>query len=469
MRRIFTSVVLVVFVGISIGIAPRSVYATTCANDGSVTFTVVGSTCVGIITALPSGTFGAPSDWNNASNTIEAIGGGGGGGNTVVVTSGRSTGGGGGGYSAIYNYSFASPGVSTSTYQIGAGGAGITGTVGVSASISGNNGGSTWFGAASLAACVTAGSTSCVAAAGGGGGPASPGTTNMAGGTGGLASSGVGTKKTSGGSGGSTATWGVIATGGGGAGGSTGDGTTAPTSTVNGQGSNGGGGDTGGTGAGIGGTGTTAVNTATTGGNGTEWAATPYGSGGGGGGASLASNSASGGNYDGGSYGAGGGGCENKGGGNNRSTNCASGSGKNGILVITYTPVSTSSAPTVTTNAVTGIGSFFATFSGTISNNGGSDAIDHGYAYSTDSTLATVIATTTLGGFTGTGSFSQFINILQPSTTYYVRAFATNSTGTGYGSIQSFATSYEIPARTLRLISGKIIINQGSRMIINQQ
>ena len=42
---------------------------------------------------------------------------------------------------------------------------------------------------------------------------------------------------------------------------------------------------------------------------------------------------------------------------------------------------------------------------------------------------------------TGEGSFTSFITDLNPSTTYYVRAYATNSVGTGYGNEVSFITS----------------------------
>jgi uncharacterized protein (TIGR02145 family) len=40
----------------------------------------------------------------------------------------------------------------------------------------------------------------------------------------------------------------------------------------------------------------------------------------------------------------------------------------------------------------------------------------------------------------GTGSFTSAITDLQPGTTYYVRAYATNSIGTSYGEQQSFTT-----------------------------
>jgi uncharacterized protein (TIGR02145 family) len=49
------------------------------------------------------------------------------------------------------------------------------------------------------------------------------------------------------------------------------------------------------------------------------------------------------------------------------------------------------------------------------------------------------LATKTTNG-TGTGMFTSVLSGLNPSTTYYVKAYATNSTGTSYGNELSFAT-----------------------------
>jgi hypothetical protein len=125
--------------------------------------------------------------------------------------------------------------------------------------------------------------------------------------------------------------------------------------------------------------------------------------------------------------------------------------------------------PSVTTDTPSNTTHFSATLLGTISDVGSGDATEHGFAFSTDPSLATNVSTSSLGSFTGTGQFSQQRNDLQPSTTYHVRAYATNSSGTGYGSPVTFTTNDEIPARTLRLISGKILINQGGRVIIRQR
>ncbi len=98
-------------------------------------------------------------------------------------------------------------------------------------------------------------------------------------------------------------------------------------------------------------------------------------------------------------------------------------------------------APTVTTSAASSITSSAATLNGSITATNGSDATQHGFAFSTNSSLSSGVSTTTLGSKSGTGSFSEVVSVLSASTTYYIRAYATNSTGTGYGSIQSFTTS----------------------------
>ena len=78
---------------------------------------------------------------------------------------------------------------------------------------------------------------------------------------------------------------------------------------------------------------------------------------------------------------------------------------------------------------------------GDITATGGDNATDRGFAYGTDSTLATVIATTTESGSFGTGTFTFAASSLTCNTTYYNRAYATNPNGTGYGTISSFSTS----------------------------
>lgn len=119
-----------------------------------------------------------------------------------------------------------------------------------------------------------------------------------------------------------------------------------------------------------------------------------------------------------------------------------------------FTTSSCVSTPTVTTNFAGSINFNSANLVGSITATGGADATQNGFAYGTDSTLATVIATTTLGGFTGTGAFNGGIGGLSNDITYYFRAYATNTGGTGYGSIISFVTGNSTPSRKIRLLEG---------------
>ena len=111
-----------------------------------------------------------------------------------------------------------------------------------------------------------------------------------------------------------------------------------------------------------------------------------------------------------------------------------------------FTTAASITAPTLATNAASSIASTTTTLNGAITNTGGANATQSGFAYGTSATLATVIATSTLGAESGTASFSQNLTGLTASTTYYVRSYATNSGGTGYGSIVSFTTSTNAPA-----------------------
>ncbi len=132
-------------------------------------------------------------------------------------------------------------------------------------------------------------------------------------------------------------------------------------------------------------------------------------------------------------------------------------------IVATWQSVTDVNAPTVTTNfAVPGFNA--ASIHGT--KTGGNNATQHGFAYSTDSALSTGVSTTTLGTLDGNHAFSSFITGLSSDQTYYYRAYATNSSGTGFGSIKSFATGNSSATRNLRIfdfmkfLNGLIKLNQ---------
>jgi hypothetical protein len=100
--------------------------------------------------------------------------------------------------------------------------------------------------------------------------------------------------------------------------------------------------------------------------------------------------------------------------------------------------------PTLTsTTAASSIGGSTASSGGVISDDGGGSITARGVAWGTN-TSPTISGSYTADG-TGTGSFTSSLSGLTGNTTYYVRAYATNSAGTAYGAEVSFITDIVIP------------------------
>ena len=102
-------------------------------------------------------------------------------------------------------------------------------------------------------------------------------------------------------------------------------------------------------------------------------------------------------------------------------------------------PVPMGILPFVTTINITDIHSTSATCGGNVVYEGSSDVTARGVCWSTLHN-PTIEDSKTVDG-TGTGSFASNLTGLQASTTYYVRAYATNSEGTVYGDEVTFTTS----------------------------
>ncbi len=100
--------------------------------------------------------------------------------------------------------------------------------------------------------------------------------------------------------------------------------------------------------------------------------------------------------------------------------------------------VFTLGVPTVATLGVSYIGNYSATVSGNVTDDGGAEVTARGICWST--TQNPTVSNSHIANGSGIGTFTAVINNFSPSTTYYVRAYATNSAGTAYGSQVSFTT-----------------------------
>ena len=102
--------------------------------------------------------------------------------------------------------------------------------------------------------------------------------------------------------------------------------------------------------------------------------------------------------------------------------------------------------PTVTTSQVTNITQTTATGGGNVTASGGATVTERGICWSTSHNPTTNSSHASSGS--GTGSYTANLTGLTNNTTYYVRAYATNSAGTAYGTEVSFTTA-QIPTYTI--------------------
>lgn len=112
---------------------------------------------------------------------------------------------------------------------------------------------------------------------------------------------------------------------------------------------------------------------------------------------------------------------------------------------------SSNGLPTISTGTVSNIGATSAQCGGSITNNGGFNVTARGICWNTVGNPDINGDHTTNG--TGNGTFTASMTNLTPSTTYHVRAYATNSTGTVYGSERTFTTTNGLPTVTVNNVS----------------
>ncbi|MCX6830447.1 MAG: hypothetical protein NT002_14365, partial [candidate division Zixibacteria bacterium] len=107
--------------------------------------------------------------------------------------------------------------------------------------------------------------------------------------------------------------------------------------------------------------------------------------------------------------------------------------------------------PILTTAAVSAITETTAQCGGTIISDGGATITARGVCWSTNTTPTVADNKTSDGA--GAGSFTSSITSLTGNTIYYVRAYAANSVGNGYGINMAFTTSEILPALTTAAVS----------------
>ena len=115
----------------------------------------------------------------------------------------------------------------------------------------------------------------------------------------------------------------------------------------------------------------------------------------------------------------------------------------NGTTYGTQTSFATIDVPELTTTAISNLTNNSAQSGGSISTDNGSAITVKGVVWSTNQNPTIALTTKTSNG-SGSSNFTSNLTSLSPSTTYYVRAYATNAAGTGYGN-QVILTTSTVP------------------------
>jgi hypothetical protein len=108
--------------------------------------------------------------------------------------------------------------------------------------------------------------------------------------------------------------------------------------------------------------------------------------------------------------------------------------------------------PKLTTTAITAITGNSASGGGNVTVAGGAEVTARGICYATKANPTTADSKTT--DAKGTGAFTSNLTGLKGNTTYYVRAYAVNSAGTGYGPEVSFKTLVDLPQVVTSPVTG---------------
>ena len=119
----------------------------------------------------------------------------------------------------------------------------------------------------------------------------------------------------------------------------------------------------------------------------------------------------------------------------------AKGTAYGDVLTIT----TNADVPVVETATILSIAENTAISGGTVAADGGSDILERGLCWGVNAPV-TVDSNTLIDGSNTTGTFTTNLTGLSPATTYYIRAYAKNASGVGYGQQKSFTTNAGLPS-----------------------
>jgi uncharacterized protein (TIGR02145 family) len=126
-----------------------------------------------------------------------------------------------------------------------------------------------------------------------------------------------------------------------------------------------------------------------------------------------------------------------------------------------------STVPVLTTTSVTDLATTSAKCGGTITSDGNAPIIAYGVCWN-ETTNPQVTDSKTVDG-NGSGHYVSTLGNLSVATTYYVRAYATNSVGTGYGNVLLFSTLGEPPAGSTQEATNISVSGATLNGIVNAQ
>ncbi len=119
-----------------------------------------------------------------------------------------------------------------------------------------------------------------------------------------------------------------------------------------------------------------------------------------------------------------------------------------GIVSFTTAPYT---IPTISTTAPSNVLSTKATTGGNTIDSGGYAVSEKGICYSSSNNLPayTGVSNSHTSDGSGNANFATILKNLTPSTKYYIRAYAKNQLGVGYGNLDSFTTGAPVPTITV--------------------